>query len=493
MATGAGAFAALATLLARRRARHWAGPASRRLARCAVATTEKAAPTDWKQLLKEAQATDAGRSLAQADKDREQGLACHTDAKVRYFGESREKPRITLYRDNAAWCPYCQKVWLLLEAKEIDYEISKVAMRSYGDKPEEFLRKVPRGLLPAVEIDGRLMTESLDIMFTIERMFADPARPMFPTGGAERDRAVKLLELERAVFGAWCSYLFRPEMPIFGGNSSDFEAALRQTDIELGLNPDTDWFLPYSHPTIVDMQYASHVERMVASALYYKGYDIRANFENIDRWLTAFEELPYYMATKSDFYTHCMDIPPQYGPPFPSDNTEALRARALVNPKEARLPINWSTDPEPWTRAQAKAPMSSHRIEAAWSLIRNHKAVARFCCRAAGSDVGAWARGNPYRAELADPYARPNPALVDAVDAVLLRVAAALLRNEPELLQGLGSVAEASGAQEGALAQVGPCLAYLRDRIGVPRDMRLPAAKLLRAYLGEAIARLPKS
>ena len=33
-----------------------------------------------------------------------------------------------------------------------------------GDKPKEFLQLVPRGLLPAMELDGKVMTESLDIM-----------------------------------------------------------------------------------------------------------------------------------------------------------------------------------------------------------------------------------------------------------------------------------------------------------------------------------------
>lgn len=32
--------------------------------------------------------------------------------------------------------------------------------------------------------------------------------------------------------------------------------------------------------------------------------------------LKAFEARPAYIATKSDYYTHVMDIPPQYGPGF---------------------------------------------------------------------------------------------------------------------------------------------------------------------------------
>ncbi len=41
-----------------------------------------------------------------------------------------------------------------------------------GDKPQEFLNMVPRGLLPAMEIDGKVMTESLDIMYLGAKMLA---------------------------------------------------------------------------------------------------------------------------------------------------------------------------------------------------------------------------------------------------------------------------------------------------------------------------------
>ena len=43
--------------------------------------------------------------------------------------------------------------------------IPSPVQRGQGDKPQEFLNLVPRGLLPAMEIDGKVMTESLDIMY----------------------------------------------------------------------------------------------------------------------------------------------------------------------------------------------------------------------------------------------------------------------------------------------------------------------------------------
>ena len=41
-------------------------------------------------------------------------------------------------------------------------------MRSYGEKPQAFLRLVPNGLLPAIIIDGKMQTESLEIMLNLE-------------------------------------------------------------------------------------------------------------------------------------------------------------------------------------------------------------------------------------------------------------------------------------------------------------------------------------
>jgi len=451
----------------------------------------KAMPHSWEGLATEARETDAGREVLKHWADRAEGVVPHTDAKVRYFGTERKKPRVKIFRDQAAWCPYCQKVWLLLEEKQVDYETEKVPMRSYGDKPQEFLNLVPRGLLPAMEIDGKVMTESLDIMFTIERAFPNPDKPMFPMSGELRDRAAGLLNLERELFGAWCSYLFRPDMPFIGGSEDDFTKTLQRVDSELGANTESPFFLPYQHPTIVDMQYVSHVERAVASAMYYKGYDVRKKFPNIDRWLAAYEELPHYMASKSDYYTHCMDIPPQYGPCFSSDSATALRAREAIDPKNASLPVQWQSELEPPTAAQLKRAEKDFCIEAAMKLIENQEAVTRFCCRAAGKDVGSWARGNPTKCQLSDPYARPNLDVAPAVNVALRAVATSLLHGDAEFTKNVKE-AVVSETQLSAkdLPVVAECIAYMRDRVGSPRDLSMPAAKILRGHLAEVVRQL---
>jgi hypothetical protein len=53
-----------------------------------------------------------------------------------------------------------------------------------------------------------------------------------------------------------------------------FEKTLDKVEGELGVAAGP-WFLAAAHPTMVDLQYVSHVERMVASCLYWKGMQIR--------------------------------------------------------------------------------------------------------------------------------------------------------------------------------------------------------------------------
>ena len=56
---------------------------------------------------------------------------------------------------------------------------------------------------------------------------------------------------------------------------------------------------------------------MLASCAYWKGLNLRDpkwKLDGINTWLKAFEKREYYLAFKSDYYTHVKDIPPQYGP-----------------------------------------------------------------------------------------------------------------------------------------------------------------------------------
>jgi hypothetical protein len=71
----------------------------------------------------------------------------------------------------------------------------------------------------------------------------------------------------------------------------------------------------------VAFSYTRFLFIMLCTVLYYKGFVIRvpcseranAEYPGINAWFDAMEELPAYQLTKSDYYTHAWDLPPQLG------------------------------------------------------------------------------------------------------------------------------------------------------------------------------------
>ena len=424
-------------------------------------------------------AADGKRLHAELAERSAGGGPAHCKNKLRLFGKTEKDVRVVLYRDHAGWCPYCQKVWLLLEEKQMPYRIEHINMRSYGDKPDWFLKKNPSGMLPVVEIDGQMHSDSIRIMQLLDQL--DDTVPMLPRGDkAGLALANELMQLERQLFGAWCSYVFQPMT--FG--RSAFEDVLTRVDRALQ-ETEGPWFLGGSRPSIVDLQYVSHVERMAPSVLYWKGLMIRGGdaarqWPGLHRWLAAFEERQPYVATKSDYYTHITDIPPQYGPGQSVADAEAYACK--LDGREG-----WQLPLPPLASSDALEPVldlpltniadEAARVEAAMCLVGNSKALARFCARAAGPDVGAWRQqGGGSKSALADPYAKPNDAIVPDMDACLRHVAHALL-------QGVDEAAKAVVKPDGPSDAQKLCLDYLCQRISVPRDMSYPAARQLRAHL----------
>ena len=458
--------------------------------KAAVTLPDGNAPT-WEALRAKVDATPTGTKLAEEAALRAKGIGpAHTDAKLRLFdAASEDDVRVTLYRDDAAWCPYCQKVWLLLEEKRIPFKVSKINMRSYGEKPNWYTSMVPGGLLPVIELDGKVVTESLVIMQLLDATFPD-GPPMVPEGGEERKAANALLNLERQLFSAWCRLTFSPGKGLFDAHERGFLETLREVDDAL-LATDGPWFLGGESPSLVDLQYISHVERMIASVLYWKGLKLRGTggYPGLDAWLDAFEQRPAYLATKSDYYTHCKDIPPQYGDGYGVDEAKEYAAAIGGEGGSWQLPATLDGDAataiEPIAALHLAGGEEAARHEAAYKLIHNAKNVARFAARGA-SPPGGWM--GPGKAELADPYAKPNDDFVAPVDVCLRHTAAALLDGTDAVAAAAkADLGEANGDPDSALTD---CLAYLRDRVGVPRDMSQGAAVMLRSHLNWAISQL---
>lgn len=96
---------------------------------------------------------------------------------------------LTLY--DAARCPYCARVRIVLAEKGIGYEPQEIDL---SDRPAWLYAKNPSGRVPVLEEDGGfLLPESVVIMEYLEERYPEPA--LWPADPA--DRALGRLWLDR--------------------------------------------------------------------------------------------------------------------------------------------------------------------------------------------------------------------------------------------------------------------------------------------------------
>jgi len=232
-----------------------------------------------------------------------------SQATLRLFGHNEEDVRVTLYRDNHGWCPYCQKVWIWLEESRVPYRVKKVSMFCYGEKEVWYKKICPAGMLPAIEIDDKLITESDVILINLEKHFGAI------NGLKMNDPQVKILrQLERQMFYAWCGWLCYPSRNMKEENERkmNFVNVAEIMDKALGSTNGPYFLTQFS---VADIVFAPYLERMNATLFYYKGFQLRDsnNFPYISQWLDALEMRDTYTGTQSDFHTHNHDLPPQMG------------------------------------------------------------------------------------------------------------------------------------------------------------------------------------
>jgi glutathione S-transferase len=132
------------------------------------------------------------------------------------------------------------------------------------------------------------------------------------------------------------------------------------------------------------------------------------------------------------------------------------------------------------------------RLMAAWKLAGNGDKVSKFAAR--GGLEGSQNPRKQFGAELADPYALSDTSVQSTVDAALRVVCLALSdANEEGKLSDSYRQLLLDVVPSNQVAGVVGSIAYLRDRIGVPRDLPLASGRYLRAYLNWGIDVLSKN
>lgn len=353
--------------------------------------------------------------------------------------------RVLLYRDTNAWCPFCERVWLALEEKGIEYDTMFIDLR---DKPDWFKQMVPTALVPAAQIDGELVWESLDILLKLEEAFPTPA--LLPSPGTERERILALSKdledlgaagfrfLRGAPFGE------EPDEEKVPVMRKEFDAKLAELEVTLAGSPG-----PYlaSSFSLADICAVPSLERLASNLPRARDFNLHGNpvYPRLAAWFAAMDSRDAYHVVKSDDTTHNNVIRSIFGMKF-----------------------DGSTD----ATATSAEEATSGREEAAAKLSRNHVRVVADILQNAGIEA--------------------TESNQTAVDTCMLRLGAQLwamplppISPPPAFKRDMSQEEKDEQEKEKrAAARMkathAAALAFVRNRVSAPRDMSASAATQFR-------------
>jgi RNA polymerase-associated protein len=175
---------------------------------------------------------------------------------------------ITLY--DAARCPYCARVRILLAEKEIPFETVEIDLEN---RPAWLYEKNPVGKVPVLEEGDFVLPESRVIMEYLEERHSEP--PLLPSQPAQR--ALVRLRFERF------EDLSRPYYSVvFNGESAGIlDAELAKLDAALAGSP----YLVGSQFSLADIAYVPWIVRAEARTHLDLG-----RHENLRAWLGRLSE-----------------------------------------------------------------------------------------------------------------------------------------------------------------------------------------------------------
>ena len=198
------------------------------------------------------------------------------------------------------FCPFVQRVWSVLEEKQIrDYQYIEV---NPYHKPESLLKLNPRGLVPTLEYEGKPLYESNVILEMLEEAYPNQGASLLPKDVYQRARMRIWIDFFNSrIVPAYHRFLqYQPEKPSFDDKGltekrEDFLGLLKTFAKEM--HPTGPFFMG-ADPTNIDFVAAPWGLRMWVFDHYKhgsgvpekgKGGDDEATWDRWHKWIGAIE------------------------------------------------------------------------------------------------------------------------------------------------------------------------------------------------------------
>jgi glutathione S-transferase len=187
--------------------------------------------------------------------------------------------------------PASQCVQIALNYKGLD-EIERVPINIF-DKPPWYKEKVYHvGKVPALEHNGKVKGESLDLLVYLDQEFGGPT--ITPTEEEKKEATAELLKYRDSFFAAWTKALgFNNGAP---ATVTDVAPMLDHLENVLKKYANEGPFFFGESVSMVDMIYIPFLER--AEISFPSNYDSRVGRPHLAKWIQAMNTIDAYTSTK---------------------------------------------------------------------------------------------------------------------------------------------------------------------------------------------------
>nr|VDD18113.1 unnamed protein product [Brassica oleracea] len=186
-------------------------------------------------------------------------------------------------------CPYAQRVWITRNFKGLQEKIKLVPL-DLGNRPAWYKEKVyPENKVPALEHNGKIIGESLDLIKYLDNTFEGPS--LFPEDNAKREFGEELLKYtDTFTKTMWAS--------LKGDPFTETAPVLDYLENSLYKFDDGPFFL--GQFSLVDIAYIPFIERfqIVLNELFK--CEITAERPKLSAWIEEMNKIDAYVQTKTD-------------------------------------------------------------------------------------------------------------------------------------------------------------------------------------------------